>query len=115
MLTLPDSTDNRGLTAPASLAAILAPPLPPATPMRCHVYRCPRRTGTYVFLADRDAFDRLPPSLRGQLGELEFAFEFALDAGRAVAQADPAVVRANLTAHGFHVHFPPIFDTAHAG
>jgi uncharacterized protein len=84
--------------------------------MRCHVYRCPRRTGTYVFLAERDAFERLPPALRGQLGPLDFAFEFELDADRALAQADPTVVRANLASDGFHVQFPPIFSTtAHAG
>jgi uncharacterized protein len=83
--------------------------------MRCHVYRCPRRTGTYVFLAERDAFERLPPALCEQLGGLEFAFDFTLDAGRSLVQADPAVVRGNLASHGFHVQFPPIFDnTAHA-
>jgi uncharacterized protein len=77
--------------------------------MRCHVYRCPRRTGTYVFLAERDAFERLPHVVRDQLGALEFAFEFSLDGRRSLPQADPAVVRANLAATGFHVHYPPIF------
>jgi len=75
--------------------------------MRCYVYRCTRRAQTYLYLAERDAFGRLPPSLREQLGELEFALEFVLDANRRLARENPAVVRANLADNGFHLQFPP--------
>jgi uncharacterized protein len=83
--------------------------------MRCHVYRCRRRAGTYVYLAERDAFDRIPEPLRGRLGDCEFVLELELDAGRRLAGTDPAVVRRNLTGQGFHLQFPPTaFPAAHA-
>jgi uncharacterized protein len=78
--------------------------------MRCHVYRCRRRADTYVYLAERDAFDCVPEPLRTQLGELEFVLELMLDSGRQLAREDPERVRANLASAGFHVQFPPPFD-----
>lgn len=74
--------------------------------MRCYVYRCARRAQTYVYLAERDAFDCLPDPLRDRLGALEFVLEVELDEGRRLATEDPAVVRANLANNGFHVQFP---------
>jgi uncharacterized protein YcgL (UPF0745 family) len=49
----------------------------------------------------------MPEAVRAPLGELVFVLEFALTAERRLAQADPAVVRANLATHGFHLQFPP--------
>ena len=46
-------------------------------------------------------------TVREPLGELVFVLEFALTANRRLARADPAVVLANLQAHGFHLQFPP--------
>lgn len=78
--------------------------------MRCHVYRCRRRAETYVYLAERDAFECVPEPLRAQLGELEFVLELSLDGERRLAREDPERVRANLSSVGFHVQFPPVFD-----
>lgn len=78
--------------------------------MRCHVYRCRRRADTYVYLAERDAFERVPEPLRSQLGELEFVLELTLDSERKLAREDPERVRANLASAGFHIQYPPPFD-----
>lgn len=78
--------------------------------MRCHVYRCRRRVDTYVYLVERDAFERLPAALQTQLGALEFVLDFDLDGRRALGREDPAVLRRNLDAQGFHVQFPPLPD-----
>ncbi|MCK7595371.1 YcgL domain-containing protein [Pseudomarimonas salicorniae] len=75
--------------------------------MRCFVYRSSRREQTYVYLAERDAFDSLPAPLRGALGELGFVLELELGPDRKLAREDPAVVRANLAGQGFHIQFPP--------
>ncbi len=75
--------------------------------MRCYVYRCARRPETYVYLAERDAFERVPSPLRSQLGGFVLVLELDLHPERRLARADPAVVRANLAEHGFHVQFPP--------
>lgn len=75
--------------------------------MQAHVYKSQRKADTYVYLAARDDFACLPEPLRAQLGILSFVLEVALTPERRLAQADPAVVRANLAARGFHVQFPP--------
>ena len=64
---------------------------------------------TYVYksLRKQDDFGVIPEAVRAPLGELVFVLEVALTPARRLAQADPAVVRANLAAHGFHLQFPP--------
>lgn len=75
--------------------------------MQAFVYKSRRRADTYVFLAARDDFARLPEPVRTSLGELSFVLEVALSPDRRLAQSDPAVVRANLAARGFHLQMPP--------
>lgn len=74
--------------------------------MQAYVYKSQRKADTYVYLAARDDFARLPEPLRAQLGALQFVLEVALTPERRLARQDPAVVRANLAARGFHVQFP---------
>ena len=75
--------------------------------MQAYVYKSLRKADTYVFLAARDDFSRVPEALRAQLGELGFVLEVVLSPGRRLAQADATVVRTNLAAQGFHIQFPP--------
>ena len=75
--------------------------------MHAYVYKSLRQADTYVFLAARDDFARLPPPLLTQLGNLQFVLEVALTTERKLARADADVVRRNLADRGFHVQFPP--------
>ena len=75
--------------------------------MHAYVYKSLRQADTYVFLAARDEFARLPPALLAQMGELKFVLEVALTTERKLAQADADVVRRNLADRGFHIQFPP--------
>ena len=75
--------------------------------MQTYVYKSLRKENTYVYLRKRDDFAVMPEAVRAPLGDLVFVLEFALTEQRKLAQADPAVVRANLAAHGFHLQFPP--------
>lgn len=75
--------------------------------MQAYVYKSLRKPDTYLYLRKHDDFSVLPPAVREPLGELVFVLEFALTANRRLARADPAVVLANLQAHGFHLQFPP--------
>ncbi len=75
--------------------------------MHAYVYKSQRKADTYVYLAARDDFERLPAPIRQQLGALRFVLEVELTPERKLARADPAVVRANLAAQGFHLQFPP--------
>jgi uncharacterized protein len=75
--------------------------------MQAYVYKSLRKADTYVYLAERDDFARLPEPLRGQLGGLHFVMELALTPARKLARENVAVVRENLVMRGFHVQFPP--------
>lgn len=75
--------------------------------MQAYVYKSLRKDDTYVFLAARDDFGRLPDALQAQLGKLAFVLEVALTPERTLVRQDPAVVRENLVTRGFHLQFPP--------
>ncbi len=85
-------------------------PLLSSGPMQAYVYKSLRKADTYVYLAKRDEFARLPEPLRTQLGTLQFVLEVALTPERKLARGDAAVVRENLAARGFHLQFPPTLD-----
>ena len=75
--------------------------------MQAYVYKSLKKADTYVYLAARDDFTRLPEPLRTQLGALEFVLDLALTPERKLAREDVAVVRDNLVSRGFHLQFPP--------
>ena len=78
--------------------------------MQAHVYKSLKKADTYVYLAARDDFTRLPEPLRTQLGPLQFVLDVDLVPGRKLAREDAAVVRENLALRGFHLQFPPASD-----
>ena len=80
--------------------------------MQAYVYKSQRKADTFVYLAARDDFGRLPEPLRTQLGELSFVLEVALTPERKLAREDADVVRTNLASRGFHIQFPPQPDPA---
>ena len=79
-------------------------------PMQAYVYKSLRKADTYVYLAQRDDFARLPESVRAQLGALHFVLEVALTPDRKLAREDAAVVRENLGTRGFHLQSPPTVE-----
>ena len=66
--------------------------------MLAYVYKSQKRADTYVFLAARDDFARLPEPLRTQLGPLGFVLQVELSRDRKLARENPEEVRANLAA-----------------
>ncbi|MCR6663154.1 MAG: YcgL domain-containing protein [Luteimonas sp.] len=75
--------------------------------MHAYVYKSQRKADTFVYLAERDGFTRLPETLRTQLGALVFVLDVALTPDRKLARENPEEVRRNLAARGFHLQFPP--------
>jgi uncharacterized protein len=75
--------------------------------MQAYVYKSLRREDTYVFLAARDDFDRVPATVREALGRLQFVMELALTPDRRLARSDAATVRESLAVRGFHLQMPP--------
>ncbi|GAA4855726.1 YcgL domain-containing protein [Luteimonas vadosa] len=75
--------------------------------MHAYVYKSPRKADTYVYLAARDDFGRLPEALAAELGPLQFVLDVVLAEGRTLAREDVDVVRENLAVRGFHLQLPP--------
>jgi uncharacterized protein YcgL (UPF0745 family) len=78
--------------------------------MHAYVYKSLKKADTYLYLAARDDFARLPEPLRGQLGTLQFVLDVDLAPGRRLARENPDVVRGNLVARGFHLQVPPTVE-----
>ncbi len=78
--------------------------------MHAYVYKSQRKADTYVYLAARDDFERLPGPLRAELGPLAFVLDVGLTPGRRLAREDAAAVRESLAARGFHLQLPPAAD-----
>ncbi len=84
--------------------------------MHAYVYKSLRKSETYLYLRERDAFAVVPESVRLPLGRLDFVLELELSPGRVLARADAEVVRRNLGEHGFHLQLPPtVLDPLVAG
>ena len=75
--------------------------------MQSFVYASQRKTGSYLWLAQRDTFGLLPESLVELLGELCFVMEVTLDAARKLPIEDIAQVRSHLRTQGWHLQLPP--------
>ena len=75
--------------------------------MHAYVYKSLGRADTYLYLAARDDFARVPEPLRTRLGGLAFVLDVDLAPGRKLAREDVATVMENLAARGFHLQFPP--------
>ena len=78
--------------------------------MHAYVYKSLKKADTYLYLAAREDFDRLPEPLRAQLGKLQFVLEVDITPERKLARVDAGVVLANLTTRGFHLQFPPTVE-----
>ena len=75
--------------------------------MQCFVYASLRKIDSYLWLAQRDAFDLLPESLVLLLGELRFVMEVHLDEQRKLPNEDTMQVLDHLRTQGWHLQLPP--------
>jgi hypothetical protein len=75
--------------------------------MQCFVYASLRKVDSYLWLAQRDAFETLPEPLVLLLGELRFVMEVQLDEQRKLPVEDAAQVLEHLRAQGWHLQLPP--------
>ena len=74
--------------------------------MHAYVYKSQRKSDTYLYLREKDAFGLVPDSVRLPLGLLSFVLDLPLNAECKLAREDVVVVMANLRERGFHLQRP---------
>ena len=73
----------------------------------CWVYRSTRVQEMYLYLAEEDGFDPVPPALLARFGEPILVIELELSSERELARENVNEVMANLRGRGFHLQIPP--------
>ena len=75
--------------------------------MECFVYRSNKQIGMYLYLVERDNFNKVPESLLKLLGDVNFSFEFDLSEDRKLVRFETAEVRRVLEENGYFLQMPP--------
>lgn len=74
--------------------------------IKCYVYRSLKKENTYLYVTDKDDFDKIPASLMTVFGEGEYCLEFDHTPTRKLSQEDSQQVYDNLQNLGFHLQLP---------
>jgi hypothetical protein len=74
--------------------------------MHCAIYKSRRKADTYLYVAVRDDFSRIPEALLKLIGELEHVMDLDLHPERKLALEDTAEVLLNLEERGWHLQMP---------
>ena len=74
--------------------------------MHCAIYRSPKKQDTYLYLATKDDFSRVPSGLLRMLGDPVHVMDLELSAARQLAQEDVLEVIRNLRERGWHLQMP---------
>ena len=78
--------------------------------MKCYVYKSLRKADTYIYLDEKDSFQKIPKQLLKLFGEPKLVLEFDLTKDRKLAAADANQVLANLDEQGYYLQIPPQND-----
>jgi uncharacterized protein YcgL (UPF0745 family) len=74
--------------------------------MYCAIYKSQRRQDTYLYLAAKDDFTRIPDNLITLLGTPLYVMDLELSRHRKLAQEDVLEVMQNLQTRGWHLQVP---------
>lgn len=74
--------------------------------MQCAIYKSCKKQDTYLYLATKDDFSRVPESLLKLLGKPIYVMDLELSPERKLAQEDTEEVLSNLRGRGWHLQMP---------
>ena len=74
--------------------------------MFCAIYKSLEKQDTYLYVAAKGDFSRVPESLLKLLGQPVHVMDLELTAERKLAQEDVAEVMRNLQDRGWHLQMP---------
>jgi uncharacterized protein YcgL (UPF0745 family) len=74
--------------------------------MKCFVYKSIKKADSYIYLNEKDNFQKLPEQLLMLFGKPEFTLEFDLTVDRKLALADAQQVLQSLDDQGYYLQMP---------
>jgi len=74
--------------------------------MKCFVYKSIKKADSYIYLNEKDNFEKLPEQLLMLFGKPEFTLEFDLTVDRKLALADAQQVLQSLDDQGYYLQMP---------
>ena len=74
--------------------------------MQCAIYKSRKKQDTYLYLAAKDDFTRVPESLIKLIGEPIHVIDLELSPERKLAQEDTAEVLRHLQERGWYLQMP---------
>jgi uncharacterized protein YcgL (UPF0745 family) len=74
--------------------------------MKCFVYKSIKKADSYIYLNEKDNFQKLPEQLLMLFGKPEFTLEFDLTVDRKLALADVQQVLQSLDDQGYYLQMP---------
>ena len=72
----------------------------------CAIYKSAKKLDTYLYMATKDDFSRVPEALLDILGKLIYVFDLELTSERKLAREDVNEVMRNLHEQGWHLQMP---------
>lgn len=76
----------------------------------CWVYKSPRKSEMYLYVAAEDDFEQIPAELMQRFGTPVPVMQLTLDEHRRLAREDVKRVMRNLREQGFHLQLPPSLE-----
>lgn len=76
--------------------------------MKCFVYKSLKKADTYIYINQKDNFEKIPQKLLLLFGKLELTIEFELTVERKLAFADTNLVIKSLNEQGYYLQMPSI-------
>ena len=71
--------------------------------MYCAIYKSAKKLDTYLYMATKDDFSRVPEALLNMLGKLIYVFDLELTPERNLAREDVNEVIRHLCEQGWHL------------
>ena len=74
--------------------------------MKCFVYKSVKKADSYIYIDQKDDFEKVPHQLLQLFGKPEFALEFDLTEDRTLAAADAKQVIQYIHEQGYYLQMP---------
>ncbi|MEM7401985.1 MAG: YcgL domain-containing protein [Pseudomonadota bacterium] len=74
--------------------------------MKCFVYKSLKKADSYIYIEQKDDFEKVPQQLLQLFGTPEFALEFDLTEDRKLAVADAKQVMQYINEQGYYLQMP---------